>query len=394
MLKLTQNGFEYYDYDREAIQFKNLKNEWENGVYYIKNKVTGERVAKFKSDLERDKFWYVPKPLKGSIICHLKDGLTIAPEVTIQDFVKILDDTHIIAFPCLIPRISLGIWEKTTGNEIARKAEIQDNHFRLVGTNDFDPNSQELLTINHNLDIFGCHAEANINLLDALQIVFGMEKEDHITIRKNGFFNQYGNEFDPVDCLMEHCDFEDDLKLIDVFELVANNETLKAFLTVYSSAPHINAFHTVARRKTERETNITQLEVSDSGEIYHHKSHCWFDWGYEFDGSGPPEANMFSEEEPIPKTIGYAVDLVPINDISRLPLHLNHEYKIVEYGNIKNEKLNRIEHFKGQRDFRVLDVLDAIYDEITFHGTPSKQAKFYDALVSRVNKIKEKPKNE
>ena len=103
---------------------------------------------------------------------------------------------------------------------------------------------------------------------------------------------------------------------------------------------------------------------------------------------------MFSEEEPIPKTIGYAVDLVPINDISRLPLHLNHEYKIVEYGNIKNEKLNRIEHFKGQRDFRVLDVLDAIYDEITFHGTPSKQAKFYDALVSRVNKIKEKPKNE
>ena len=158
------------------------------------------------------------------------------------------------------------------------------------------------------------------------------------------------------------CFVEDDVTLLDFINIVDEIKPLKLFISQYSWCRAIDEFHAQAREPMRTDENpILYLEVrwlKSCGEHYPSTDFVGFAKeppGYEFpDGTG---------------MVRYSVSYTPLYNLADAKLRLNP---------IHNGKTLY---------FTFLDVLDAVYDDISFMGGPQDNVEFLEEMKSRMEEF-------
>lgn len=202
---------------------------------------------------------------------------------------------------------------------------------------------------------------------------------EYIRITKEGMFE---HEWDPetrtwpatkvekkvVSRLRNTCKIDPDVTLRDIFELVASSPELLAFFAEYSWCRSISEFHEQARQPGPQLSGIEYLE------IVRHIAISTSNW------EGKPDVEMPIDFGGVGKDgTHYSCSLTPMNQIAHLPLRLNLECKM-----FMDHKLTGT-YATG---FSLLDVLDTIYDDISFHGSPKETEEVSRELVTMMEDIK------
>jgi hypothetical protein len=94
----------------------------------------------------------------------------------------------------------------------------------------------------------------------------------------------------------------------------------------------------------------------------------------------------------IKNKMAYGLDFSPLNELKNLPLYLNTDFEIFEWGDqgMENESKPLV---KGTLEFTVYDVFTAILNEISFMGLPKNRDEELKKLKETVRECKEQIKN-
>ena len=213
-------------------------------------------------------------------------------------------------------------------------------------------------------------------------------------IRKNGLYEKKWvperrkwlikkvKKINAYSLLREHCTIADDVTLADIFAMVESNKYLTAFISQYSSCHQIYSMHEQIKetwRNSEKEED--EIDV-DYLEVYWHVGNN--DYGkrksfYVTTGlHGIVEGN----------TDQYSMSLTPLYEMAHLPVKLNNSIKIYKPFDFKNPKAVEIV-VDSEQGFTLLEVLDAIYEDLSFYGGSDEQKQeLKDELNRRVEDIK------
>ncbi len=122
---------------------------------------------------------------------------------------------------------------------------------------------------------------------------------------------------------------------------------------------------------------LVRLEISRSGEIFTEKEENGqtadtFGIADNFTGYAANENQR------------YSVSYTPLNNIATLPVVLNKEMEFRK--NYAQEPILKVRTY-----FTLLEVLDAIYDDISFAGGPQEKVEFLGMLKSRMEDAEQHP---
>lgn len=156
--------------------------------------------------------------------------------------------------------------------------------------------------------------------------------------------------------LMESVRFGQNVTLLDVFRLVDKHLSLKNFISKSFSCNYIDGYHAEAEKPSTIRTGLKYLEISWGVDIHNNKLDI--------------DSVILSVNE---EGLEYDITLLPLNEISRLPLRLSEEIVIGK------EKYNR--------EFSLLEVLYAIYWEISFVGSIHNRNQITKILADTVSNI-------
>lgn len=179
--------------------------------------------------------------------------------------------------------------------------------------------------------------------------------------------------------LRDACEIEDGMTLLDIMRIVESNDILKMFIGEFSWCPDIDDFHvqvneTIRSKEIDPDydDNMEYLEVY--WETHYHKNKSFslspgfHGWGYD------PE---------LEREGGYAIEFTPLYDLADYPVKLNKEIKVY----VLDPKNTNVV-FEGTQHYSLLDVLDAIYFEVSFVGGPEEVAEMRRSLMDTVEGIK------
>lgn len=172
--------------------------------------------------------------------------------------------------------------------------------------------------------------------------------------------------------LQDPCKIAEGTTLGEIFEIVDKYKLLKLVIAQYSKCAYIDEFHEQAKElppEDAKQTPISHLEISWASEIYTLKENgeteSHFEIYTDFHGFG-----LFEDGK-----IGtYSVSYSPMYELANLPVTLNNKFTIHQ---IPEKILPQVEY---TRNFTLLDVLDAIYDDISFMGGPQDNKRFLEEL--------------
>jgi len=226
-----------------------------------------------------------------------------------------------------------------------------------------------------------------------------------VVIRKDDFY-EWDEDSDlmvPVSSdrvfvvLRKSCNIDAGVTLGDIFRIVDKHDNLKEFLAGYSWCHAIQAFHDQAfEPPVEDKSRLTHLEICkffDTKTATERKKHPgglreriitidyeepWND----FIGIGPGED---WDKTPVDK-MRYSVSYSPMNEIAHLEVKLVHTSEIYPPYSVKQLERNE-PLLKKEVWFTLLEVLDAIYWDISWHGTPEGNAEFLADLDCKVSEI-------
>jgi hypothetical protein len=205
--------------------------------------------------------------------------------------------------------------------------------------------------------------------------------------------------------LRDRCEIAEGTTLKQIFETVDKYKFLKLVISQYSWCHHLEDFHAQAQEPQRRDDDTEKIDFL---EIYHHpevhkfvenKKHPGgvrertvtvdFDTDVGFHGIGPiPEGK--EEEYGNTKTIGYSVSYSPMWELADLPVKLNKQFDVYEpfvLGQHKRDNPPK-KLLTATREFTLLEVLDAIYWDISFMGGPADNADFLEDISEKVEQIK------
>jgi len=177
----------------------------------------------------------------------------------------------------------------------------------------------------------------------------------------------------PFRYLRDHIEIELDVTLKDIFNIVEADPQLTEFVACYSYCGWIKEFHEAAKEPPNiRETSdVVALEISHVFEVHEYK------------GEGAASIEVWQDFVGIGKEGAehshYSMSCTPMNEMVHLPLRLNTK---VECRKNWSDKL-----FEGEMGFSLLEVLDAIYYDISFHGGPQDNKAFVEELKQQIDDI-------
>jgi hypothetical protein len=207
--------------------------------------------------------------------------------------------------------------------------------------------------------------------------------------------------------LRSRCEIVEGTTLRNIFDTVDRYKLLKLIIAQYSWCRPIEEFHAQAREPMQedpddREEPLTYLEIYHHPEIHQFtekKKHPGgmreritvvdFDTSVGFHGVGPThEKNGPANRED--GNTNYSVSYSPMWKLADLPMKLNKEFTVYEpFDRNKHKKGNPPQELlKATREFSLLDVLDAIYWDISFVGGPAENAEFIAGLKDQMEEIK------
>ena len=188
--------------------------------------------------------------------------------------------------------------------------------------------------------------------------------------------------------LRSRCEIAEGVTLRDIMTAVDKDEELKTIIGPYSWCWHIDEFNAevaLPRVDKEDEDPLTQIEISRYGEILDGKLEISDHLG----------ANSKSGTY-------YGISYTPLNQLADLPVVLITKVPFsVHFGRHSScndpffkqfEKDSLIEPlFTVETHYSLLEVLDAIYWDISFAGGPEEKVEFMAMLNDRVDEINEHP---
>lgn len=196
------------------------------------------------------------------------------------------------------------------------------------------------------------------------------------------------DENDPsaISHLRTYCEIDPDTTLKDIMTLVRKNEGLNLFISMYSWCNSIEEFHAELDKLPVIDENDSMDHMEIRWATFYNKSRNYTDFGLsaEFIGVGLP---LKEERDGLP--VGFietfSISGSPIEQFAHLKVHLNPK---VEIHRIKRHpKIESIKLLSSECSFCLLDILDAIYWEISFHGPPSQRDDFMDEMRELVTDI-------
>lgn len=226
---------------------------------------------------------------------------------------------------------------------------------------------------------------------------------DCVVLSKDGLWrnkwNQDTREYEKIvpeevtvfSLLRNACVIAEGTTLLDIMNIVEGNELLTMFLGQYSWCRDIDAFHAQVN-EPQRTIHFDDdgNEIDDPEEMValeilwhttYHPDGKFPDFSIEpeFHGLGPePEAGE--------RRNTYSVSYGPVYDIADLPVVLNKHFTVYKPWEPNKTADDRI-IMEGEKDFTLLEVLDAIYWDISFAGGPDDNAAFLEEMKGRVDEI-------
>lgn len=399
-LRLTKDRLVLSRWDgdtRHLYKYKKVK----GGGIDVVDKATG---AVFKtvadSDAADELFWH-EEDIKASWI-QLRDAVEIDPDVTLNDLFRIIDEDEFL-FDFVYSLFPFCADIRGTDDELPDYIEI--NNVGLL--------TKDNLSFKHRINCKVCLDEVGhlpirlgdvkiigldgvlvqnkynyICLIDLLYALFAESANfDLCELRKDGLYNLVENRYvDPtssLENLFNPCVIAEDFCLHDMFNYVASNEKLKDFISMYSWCAAIDEFHEQAKLPVTREE--PEDHVLEYLEIYYH--HCKnTKYGFDFPSAEFHAVGRNAEGE----GDHYSVSYSPVNEFAHLPLRINPHVEIWDFGN----KGRGITNVKARYSTKVssttlLDILDAVYFDISFMGGPEDNKAFLEDMRGRVEEYKE-----
>ena len=170
------------------------------------------------------------------------------------------------------------------------------------------------------------------------------------------------------------CEIDEDVTLGDVFNAVQADPDLMEFIAQYSWCSAIEKFHAQARRPyvekdVAEEDRITHLEIMPHAEFWQNK---------ETDPERFEGINMHFSGVSSNGT-SWSMSCTPTNEMAHLPVKALPKIRFDKSFQLERESLYSMS---------LLEVLDAIYWDISFHGGPEENEEFIEMLKGRMDEIK------
>lgn len=208
-------------------------------------------------------------------------------------------------------------------------------------------------------------------------------------------------------CLRKNCEIAEGTTLKQIFEAVDRYQLLKLVISQYSWCHDIDAFHAQAQ-EPQRFDPDDGHEVIDYLEIHHYpevhqftekKKHPGgtrertitvdFETEVAFHGLGPvDEKSEYPQSANKDGMVQYSVSYSPMWKIADLPVKLNKTFEVFEPFTNYKQGVPRVKLIDATRGFTLLEVLDAIYWDISFMGGPTENASFLESMKETVESMK------
>lgn len=169
------------------------------------------------------------------------------------------------------------------------------------------------------------------------------------------------------------CEIAEGTTLLNIFDAVDRFKELKYFISQYSTCYSIDEHHKQARIPLEKKDwdKTTDYLVINKYLGLHEgrKKNHYFSYHCSFSGMSNGKVE--------------SVSYCPLNEIADLPVKLDCSVVLKEPFSFKRPEER--EFFRGTFYFTFLEVLDAIYDDISFIGSPEEKAGLVDEMKDRLD---------
>ena len=409
-IKICKDGFHGYAYNPERRKAHIIRTNRDK-TYAILNKETREQVAgDFMTEDEAENWFYDDEGLEEMSLSILREGIEIAEDVRLEDIARVISEDDFLSFfaPYLFPYIGAVGLEDGDDDIITLSmvGTVEDGNLvlnpqgvSLKGNPKVEVSQEMFLHCNDTR----YRGEYWWSTLEVLLALFGELPEDlpTCTMTPYGVFDdETGKKLTLLEALPRFCNVphfntvQNPLTLLDIFSQVEEEEMVQMFFMAYSWCRDIEAFHREAkkvRKRSHAHFLYNEIYACMDVDLRSHKDDIKpydFNISHDFHVVG---VITQKEREELPEmyegreTQGYGVSMTPIGHYAWLPLALDNGIDIREY---RTDLRQEISLLKCRRGITLLDLLDAIYMEISFHGGPEDAQKFADEMTRRVDEIK------
>lgn len=389
-IKLLQNDTSLRGkYRCNNCQYRGKKNLWE-----IIDFETKEIFKTFDNADDAEEFFYTEKPI-NNIFQVLRNGIVVEKGFLIEHLLSFLGKDELLTTlfyssgNCKHARLyfePLGTNEGITDVKIQPTIRIDGESFDF--SYEMIPSDSFELAVDCDVYINGEKSygyEFNYSFIDVIVAILG-GNDTPVKITKTGFKDDKGNEIEPFNHLFSSCEIDEDVTLGDFFNIVEKIPLLCLFLKSYSWCHPIDEFHKAAKLPLlEKERDPCDDVYTE--DLWHLRIYRWVE-GYDgksidffpsFDGVGEIQDKSVYTHENMPDYEKYGIELSPMNELVHFPLIADPEIKI------RNNKYNM--------GYTLLDILDAVYWEISFFGGPQDASDMHSTIKEQISAIKSELEN-
>lgn len=222
---------------------------------------------------------------------------------------------------------------------------------------------------------------------------------DYLKIRKNGIFEYnwnsekrkyVGKKVQRKNILRKlrvKCKITKGTTLGDLFNIVDYYSDLKNLISNYSWCRQIDEFHAQAKEPILPEENedekMEYLEIFHCDDLFDYKGKREVSSEVGFHGVGTNKGGKCL----------FSVSHSPMYELVNYEIRLNEKLEIVEpfKSGVHNKKNLPKKLLEGVKAFSLLEILDAIYWDISFVGGPEENKEFVESLKDRFEEMKNIP---
>lgn len=407
-LLITSTDIKYFRWNGERKGQHKIKKS--PGKVSVINRETGTEVFSGTTVEEAEKFFVDETPI-DFIWSRLRETCDIEKGVTLKNIQDIIEKNE--HFGAIVRTFYLQDIEMVSGEPVGdlvikRRGVIDNGEYLLKATvlGDLSKNGRIILdknfsVLNEGKELFT--GEMEWSLLEIVDAIFGknlrsctcsknITSEDcpdcsvkPVSIQKNGINDSHGQYPFTFDHLMTPCTIGEDVTLGDIFKMVEADEGTKIFMSMYSWCRAIDEFHKAALSHAVNENDgLKYLKIGSGIEVYEDKDYSTISDSMDFYGFGPTSEDTLKYYKEVgkepPENETYGLGFSSMSELANLPVKIG-ECRLSIFG--KNE--NGID---AKRTYTLLQILDAIYWEISFYGGPKEAADMKEELCRRVDEVK------
>lgn len=387
-LVLRSSGFEYHVWSDDLYKEHEIIKK--HGKYIVKNK-DGRTVRMSNSEKEARQYFWMEEEI-SSMCPKLREKIYLDPGVTLQDLYNAIQKFPDLCWflETLYPRYRCSdLLEEGPENnseiQVWRSGTIKNNHLDIRLNSNIEPTVRlgylpiaihDTLTIfnededeyeneDENEDEEDVVAEGkwSFSLFDLLHALFNSYQfYGEVIITKDGLIDDLGNHVvNTIEALTMPCKIDDDVTLQDIFDMVERDNNLSLFISAFSWCD-INAFQEESKKSlpSNFEKVAKYLGIRKM-----------FDRGW-----NEEDLEIFKDFYGVGEDGDtHSMSFYPVNEFSDLFVRCSEEVILDGKKYINNNTL--------------IDILDAIFYDISFYGHPGERDIIKNEVMEKYNQYLE-----